>query len=102
MFIDSKTYAALDSRVTAVADSVDGCGKRALLAPESVMRFFQTVKTYTYIRKAYFLKFGRNLFGNQCAVRGNDSAHSFVRRVLRQFQQILPQKRLAAGKENHR
>jgi hypothetical protein len=60
LFIDRKTDADLDSRVAAVADSFDCRGKSALLAPKSVMRFFQTVKTHTHIGKADFLEFGRN------------------------------------------
>ena len=86
MFVYRKADTDLDSRVTAIPNSLDCRGKRALFAPEAVMRFFQSVKTHANIRKAYLLEFGRDLFGNERAVGGNDRPHSFICCVLRQLQ----------------
>jgi len=86
MFVYRKADTDLDARVTTIPIPSIAAAKAPFLPRKRVMRFFQAVETHANIRKTYLLEFGRDLFGNERAVCGNDRPHVFIFCILRQFQ----------------
>ena len=100
--VDGKPEPDLDSHCLAIFNTLHGRVESALDTPERIVDGCHPIETDANIGKADVFQFTCHLGCNECAVGGDDCAHSFLDRILSQIGQVFSHQGFPAREEENR